>query len=225
MRSTPTSGVDLLVVAFSALASGEQEEAFARIAQVRLNRLAGEEGETAQYLRSLQRVAAYVGCELTPGLYRAARVELRAAGEDIVELNAVIRHFDSWRAAKEALELSGVTTPRKIEARFRSRLMGKVHRYREDTLEETLERCVADLGHVPLVIEFKHWRQREIELAKAQGRDLFLPSDSPYRRRWGSWEQALLHFGFTPEAIAERLEPGRSRSNESLEQFRFCSSA
>ena len=137
---------------------------------------------------------------------------MRESGEEIAELNTVIRYFSTWRAAKEALELSAVTTPRKIEARFRARLVGKVHRYREDTLRETLQRCAADLGHVPLVIEFEHWRQREIELAKAQGNDLFLPSDSPYRRRWQSWEAALLHFGFTPEAIAERLEPGRERS-------------
>jgi hypothetical protein len=212
LSSTSTSGADLLLVAFNALAPEEQEEAFVRIGDARLTRLAGEEDETAQFLRSLQRAQEHVGGELSPDLYRAARAELRESGEELAELNAVIRYFSTWRAAKEALELSAVTTPRKIEARFRARLVGKVHRYREDTLRETLQRCAADLGHVPLIIEFEHWRQRETELAKAQGRDLFLPSDSPYRRRWQSWEAALLHFGFTPEAIAERLEPGRERS-------------
>jgi hypothetical protein len=221
LSSTWTSGADLLLVAFNALAPEEQEEAFVRIGEARLTRLAGEDDETAQFLRSLQRVQEHVGGELSPDLYRAARAELRESGEEVAELNAVIRHFSTWRAAKEALDLSAVTTPRKIEARFRGRLVGKVHRYREETLRETLERCAADLGHVPLIIEFEHWRQREIELAKAQGRDLFLPSDSPYRRRWESWEAALLHFGFTPEAIAERLEPGREWSNGSLEQFQF----
>jgi hypothetical protein len=127
-------------------------------------------------------------------------------------------------AGQRGLELGDTTTPRKIEARFRSRLVGKVHRYREETLRETLERCAADLGHVPLIIEFEHWRQRKLELAKAQGQELFLPSDSPYRRRWGSWQDALLHLGFTPEAIAERLEPGRRHSNESLKRFQFGSS-
>jgi hypothetical protein len=78
-----------------------------------------------------------------------------------------------------------------------------------------------DLGHVPVVIEFELWRQREIELAKARGEDLFLPSDSPYRRRWGGWEAALRHFGFEPEEIEGRLEPGRERSNESLQRFQF----
>jgi catechol 2,3-dioxygenase-like lactoylglutathione lyase family enzyme len=219
-----TSATDLLIVAFSALAPEEQEEAFTKIAAAHLQRLAGEEDQTAHFLHSLQRVQQVAGGELTPGLYRAARAELRANGQEVVELNALIRYFGTWRQAKEALELSEATTPRKIEARFRSRLVGKVHRYREETLRETLERCAADLGHVPLIIEFEHWRQRELELAKAQGRELFLPSDSPYRRRWGSWEDALLHLGFTPEAIAERLEPGRTQSNESLKDSQFGSS-
>jgi hypothetical protein len=116
-----------------------------------------------------------------------------------------------------------VTTSAKIEARFRGRLVGKVHRYREDSLREAIEKCARDLGRVPLVIEFEHWRQREMELAKAQGQELFLPSDSPYRRRWGSWDEALLHFGFTPEAIKERFEPGRERSTAARTQFQFSS--
>lgn len=32
-----------------------------------------------------------------------------------------------------------------------------------------------------------------------------LPSDSPYRRRYGDWETALQHFGFTSDQLAERL--------------------
>lgn len=216
-----TSGAEIVAVGFAALGADEQEEAYARITDIRLTRLAGEESETSQLIASLRRVADAAGEELTPDLYRQVRRELIARGEEVAEFNAVIRHFGSWRAAKEALGLSEVTTPAKIEARFRARLVGKVHRYREDTLGDTLRKCAADLGHVPLVIEFAHWRQREIELAKAQGIYLFLPSDSPYRRRWGSWEAALLHFGFTPEAVKERLEPGRQRSDESLARYQF----
>jgi hypothetical protein len=218
---TATSGAELLAVAFTALAPEEQEEAFARINEIRLTRLAGEESATALFIRSLRRVADVVGDELTPDLYKSVRRELLAGGEEVVEFNAVCRHFGSWRAAKEALGLSDVTTPLKIEARFRSRLIGKVHRYREETLRETLEHCARDLGHVPLVIEFELWRQREIELAKARGEDVFLPSDSPYRRRWGGWEAALRHFGFEPDDIEARLEPGRERSSESLQRFQF----
>ncbi len=32
-----------------------------------------------------------------------------------------------------------------------------------------------------------------------------LPSTGPLRRRWKTWEAALLHFGFTPDQVAERL--------------------
>ena len=216
-----TSGAELLTVAFTALAAEEQEEAFARINDIRLTRLAGEESETALFIRSLRRVADVAGQELTPDLYKSVRRGLVADGEEVAEFNAVARHFGSWRAAKEALGLAEVTTPLKIEARFRSRLIGKVHRYREETLRETLEHCARDLGHVPLVIEFELWRQREIELAKARGEELFLPSDSPYRRRWGGWDAALLHFGFAPEEIEARLESGRERSNGSLERYQF----
>jgi Homing endonuclease associated repeat len=216
-----TSGADIVAVGFSALDADEQEEAYARITDIRVTRVAGEAGETAKFLASLRRVADVADGELSPDLYRRVRRELVAAGEDVAEFNAVLRHFGTWRAAKEALSLSEVSTAAQIEARFRKRLVGKVFRYREDTLRATLEKCAADLGRPPLVVEFEAWRCREIELAKAQGTELFLPSDSPYRRRWGCWENALLHFGFTPEAVAERLEPGRERSNESLTQFQY----
>lgn len=55
--------------------------------------------------------------------------------------------------------------------------------------------------------EFEWWRDHELELARAEGNDaLHLPSPNPYRRRWGSWEAALLYFGDTPDRVAERLE-------------------
>lgn len=177
----------------------------------------------ARHLRSLRRVADVVGGDLTPETYSRARRQLIAEGEEIVEINALRRFFGSWRAAKEALGLAEVDTPTKIEARFRSRRVGKVHRYRVDTLRDVLARCARDLGHVPLVIEFELWRQRELELAKARGEELHLPSDSPYRRRWGSWDNALLALGFAEEDVLARLEPGREASNVSLRRFQFGS--
>ncbi len=219
----PTSAIDLVVTAFSALAADEQDEAYTRIHDLRLTRLAGEDSEMARHLRSLRRVADVVGADLTPETYRAARRTLVADGEEVIEFNALLRYFGSWRAAKDAIGLAELETADKIEARFRSRLVGKVHRYREDTLRETLERCAGDLGHVPLIIEFEHWRRRELELAKARGEELFLPSDSPYRRRWGSWDKALLALGFSAEEVYARLEPGRDASNESLKRFQFGS--
>lgn len=223
--SVATSGSDIVTVAFAALSAEEQEEAYAKIADVRLTRLAGNESEFARHLRSLRRVADVVGGELTPDAYRVARRTLVASGEEIVEFNAISRFFGSWRQAKEALALDDVTTPRKIDARFRSRLVGKPHRYREATLKEILGRCADDLGHPPLVIEFEHWRYRELELAQAKGEELFLPSSSPYRRRWGSWDKALAALGFSAEEIEARFEPGRERSSQSLVRFQFTETA
>jgi hypothetical protein len=124
-------------------------------------------------------------------------------------------------AGEEAPGPSGATLPAKIAAGPRARSRGKVCRYREDTLREVLAECAIDLDHAPLVVEFERWRRREMERAKAQGREILLPSDSPYRRRWGSWESALLHLGLSPEAVRERLEPGRVRSAVALARFRF----
>ena len=219
------SAPDVLLVAFKALDLDDQEHAFALISDARLTRIAGDEGETARMIRSLRRIAEYVGVELTPDNYRDARKELIAEGEEIVERNALIRYFGSWRRAKEALSLSATQTPLKIEARFRARLLGKVHRYRDEKLEEAMMNCAEALGHAPLVVEFTLWRQRELELAKARGEELFLPSDSPYRRRWGSWENVLRHFGFSEDEIAGRLEHGREVCGRTLTGARYTKEA
>jgi hypothetical protein len=209
------------LIAFKALTPEEQEETYTKITDARVTRLAGEDSEMARHLRSLRRVADVVGDELTPELYTSARRQLIAEGEEIVEINALRRFFGSWSRAKEALGLADIATPLKIEARFRSKRVGKVHRYRDDTLREVVKRCAADLGHVPLVIEFELWRQREHELAKARGEELHLPSDSPYRRRWGSWDCAMVALGFSEDEVLARLEPGREASNESLARFQY----
>jgi hypothetical protein len=57
------------------------------------------------------------------------------------------------------------------------------------------------------VAEFDWWRERQFELAQAEGNDaLHLPSPHPYRKPWGSWEGALRHFGYDPELSGTRLE-------------------
>lgn len=210
MSEVGTTAPDLLLVAFEALSADEQDEAFERLSAARLRRLAGEHSATETALASLRRVTVELGEAPSPDAYKEVRERLRASGEELEPLSRIIRHFGSWRRAKEALQLSGETTPRRIEARFRSRRLGKVWRYTEKTLCEVLRRCAQDLGHVPQVAEFEWWRDRELELAAAQGNDaLHLPSAGPYRRRYGSWEQALLRFGYTPDEVAERLERGR----------------
>lgn len=136
-----TSAVDALLIVFEALPEDEREEAFERVSERRLEHLAGEESDTARLLRSLRRVAEEVGHTPTVTEYRDLERRLRGTDEAIEETNQVIRHFGSWRRAREALDLSATTTARKIEARFRARRLGKVWRYTEDTLRETLVRC------------------------------------------------------------------------------------
>jgi Homing endonuclease associated repeat len=95
----------------------------------------------------------------------------------------------------------------------------KVDRYSEDTLRDTLLRCVADLGHVPLIAEFSAWRERELKRTRA--RKVLLPTDSPYRYRYGTWERALLHFGFSEAKVRARLDAGRRRSTAATRPHRF----
>jgi hypothetical protein len=202
-----TTGVDVLVASFRALDEAEQEEAFERVRQLRLERLAGDDSEAAQHLRSLQRVADHLGELPTSTTYREARQELVADGEEIAEINILIRFFGTWRAALEFLELTRDDSVAKVEARFAKRKLGKIWRYTDQTLSEVLHRAISEIGHACQLAEFEHWRHRELEKARAKGEELHLPSGGPYRRRYGgTWEKALLHFGYTPDEVAERLE-------------------
>ena len=306
-----TSGADVVVAGFAALPRPEQEEAYARLSELRLRQLAAEEDETAVLIAALRRVADVTGGRLTPERYAAARDELRRNGVDVPHMAKLVRHFGGWAAAKEALALTEVTPVKKIEARFRARVEGgrphfsaseleaalrrcadelgrvpllseydawrekelalmrargqfprvpsvsvfrrrfgswektlvgigfatadvylrleppperasrlaKVNRYSEETLRDTLMRCVDELGYVPLIAEFNDWRRRE--LARTRKRKVILPSDSPYRYRYGTWAAALAHFGFDEAAIAGRLAAGRARSDASLAQYQF----
>jgi hypothetical protein len=204
-----TTAADLIEVIFNALPADEQDDVFTRISELRLRRLAGDESTVARMVRSLRQVAGYVGRTPTVADYRQAQRELTAAGADIEPFNRLYSYFDrSWARAIEALTLSDDTTPRRIEARFRYRKLAKIWRYTEDSLRTALQRCAEDLGgRAPMVAEFEHWRQRELELARARGDDtLHLPSATPYRKRWGTWEAALVHFGFDNDQRARRLD-------------------
>ncbi|HSS32053.1 MAG TPA: hypothetical protein VLL27_02085 [Solirubrobacterales bacterium] len=197
----------MLLIAYQALSTTEQEKTFELIHDARLQRLAGEDTETGRILASLKRVADLIG--EAPGVedYTRIRRQLIEDGEQLEPVSRIVKHFNgSWHLAREAISLSEITTPRRIDARFASRKLGKVWRYTDASLRETIKRCTSDLGHVPQVAEFDHWRQRELELAKARGEDLHLPSARPYRRRWGSWEAALIDLGYSESEIQGRLE-------------------
>ena len=158
-------------------------------------RRAGEDGKVALVPRSVKLVANEVGGaeELTSTSYRRGWKRLKERGQEVHNLHAVIKHFGSWRRAREALDLSASSSARAIEARFDKRRLDKVWRYTAESLRQALADCVETIGHVPQVAECDWWRQRHLELATAQGDDAkHLPSAGPYRRRYGSWEAALL---------------------------------
>jgi hypothetical protein len=81
-------------------------------------------------------------------------------------------------------------------------------------------RCVEHYKRPPLIAEFEWWRDRGLELARAQGNEnVHLPSSSPYRRRYGSWEGALLHFGFTLEEAEERFDHRAEFTNADADRY------
>ena len=97
--------------------------------------------------------------------------------------------------------------PSRVEQHVAARRLDKVWRYTEPTLRQAVVDCVAAIGRVPQVAEFEHWRRGALELRRAAGDDAaHIPSPTPYRRRYGTWEKALLKFGYTPDEVAERLE-------------------
>lgn len=205
----------MVAVAFAALTDQEQAEALEKILRGRSQRLAGSRKAEDRFLWSLRR-AAQIDPEgdLNTSRYRRAWRELRQRGEEIENLSSVVRHFGSWREAKEALELSNGLSDRQIIDRLAKRRLGKVWRYTADTLRQTLAESVAEVGHIPQVAEFECWRERKLELARAQGDNtLHVPGAGAYRRRFGSWEKALLELGYLPDEVAERLERGTSQAS------------
>jgi hypothetical protein len=202
-----TSGVQAILILHAALTPEEQEEAFAQLRERRIDAQGDAEREMESHVRSLRRVAEALGH--SPGVteYREVSQALIAEGEDVEPFSRLYRYFGkSWGRAQEALQLSGETTTKAIEARFAHRRLGKPVRYSEDELWEALARAVAHFGRVPNTQEYSWWRERQLELARARGEEKpHLPTDGPYRERWGGWEGGLLHFGYTPDAIAHRL--------------------
>lgn len=203
-EARPTSAVEVLTSCFSVLSPEEQEELLRACQSLWLSQLEEGNTEMKKMLASLQRVAEVLG--ETPGIddYKRVRTEL---DEDLEPVSRILKHFHgSWHLAREALDLTETSTPRRIQERFASRRLGKIWRYTDETLKATVVRASKEIGHAPQVAEFHWWRERQIELAKSRGEDLHLPSAAPYRRRFGSWADALRAFGFSEDAINQRLE-------------------
>lgn len=203
-----TGGVEAVLVLYEALSPDEREAVFERVSERRAAEQGAQETELARHLRALRRVAEVVGHTPSVDEYRLVSKRLRADGEEVESFASLYQHFrHSWPLAREALDLAQDASVRQVEARLRSRRLGKVARYSEADLRETLARAAAHYGRPPSVAEFSWWRDRQLELASAEGREHpNIPSDSCYRSRWKTWEAALLHFGHTPEEVALRLE-------------------
>lgn len=209
-----TSAVDALLVAARSLDAEERDDLLVALRAIVEREQAGELGEAARLLEGLRLAAEYAGQPPSPEGYDRTRRELHEQGIELPPRSQIIRRFDTWRGAKEALGLylspSKLTTPRRIEARFASRRLGKVWRYTDEMLAETMQRAVEHWGRPPRVAEFNHWRERELELARTRGDEhLHLPSPHPYRKRWDNWNAALLALGYAPEWIAERFDVTR----------------
>ena len=215
------TGADALITLYRALVPEEQDAAYERLTEIRLSQQQATETQLAKSLRSLRRVAEVLGRAPYVDDYRAISQQLRADGEDVEPFSRVYRTFDSsWSRAREALAWSGQTNARAIEARFQARRIGRIQRYPEDVLRETLAGATRHYGRPPSTAEFAWWRDRQIELARDAGEEHpNVPTDAPYRRRWKTWEAALLHFGYTTEQVALRWEQRTQVYNPNFDTF------
>ncbi|MBN8868738.1 MAG: hypothetical protein J0H66_02545 [Solirubrobacterales bacterium] len=204
VKAERTSGVDLLVSAFVTLNEVEQQAALAACQAKWLESCEAGNSEASLVFASLRR--SVEECGEFPGVeqYRDLRKSL---GEEILPFSRVLRFFNgSWHQAREAMDLLEVTTERRIQSRFESRQLGKIWKYTDETLRHCILEAGNAIGRAPQVSEYLWWREERRELAKAKGETLFLPTATPYRNRFGSWEGALLHYGYTQEEIDKRLE-------------------
>ena len=217
---SPTTGADALIVLYETLAPEEQDVAYERIHEARLRKQGVVETELATYLRSLRSVAEAIGREPTVDDYRLVSQRLREEGEDVQPFSRLYRFFGSWPRAREALALSDDRRASGLEARLRSRRLGKIARYTDDALRAAMAQAVEHYKRPPSVAEYSWWRGQQLALARAQGaEEPQLPSDSTYRSRWRTWEAALLHFGYTPEEVARRLEQRDQVFNRSADAY------
>jgi hypothetical protein len=210
MADAITSAVDILVIAYSSLGEAEKEEFGKRLDYIRVAREAETDDELGALLRSIRKAAEIVGCEVT----ELSVTEYRRLGkerEELAPLSRIVNRLGSWRQGREAAEWSVSQTTRKVEARLSMRgVKGKVWRYSRKVLQDSFNEALEHFGTVPMASEFDEYRQRRLELARAQGNHAFhFPQAHAYRRRLETWEKACLAMGATTDQLEERLERGR----------------
>jgi len=205
-----TTGDDALLVLYSALPREEQDAGYERITAHRLSADAASEDDMARYIRSLRRVVEQLGRFPTTTEYKTVSSELIAGGEDLESFARVYGRFGSWRRAAEALGLADSDSPRRVEARFKFRQRGRPHRFTDAQLADAMALAAAECRGVPTTEDYTWWRHGQLEVANAQGdHNLMLPSLATFRRRWGSWREALVGCGYTKEQVVERMGYGR----------------
>lgn len=145
------------------------------------------------------------------------RGQARARGEELwlPSVATFRRRHKTWEKAllRYGIDLRSVYARLEQPGQPRKRL-AKVDRYTDETLEETLQACIRSLGRVPLSEQFEAWRRRELKRRRAD--KIVLPSTAPYRRRFGSWQKALLHFGISQEEIDELLAEAMGKGLKNL---------
>lgn len=199
-----TSGVDLLVSAFMVLSEPEQQLVLKTCQARWLETCEAGNSEASLVFKSLRRAVEELGDFPGVDQYRDLRKSL---GEEILTYSRVVRFFNgSWHLARESMDLIEVTTERRIQSRFESRQLGKIWKYTDETLRHCIQEAGKSIGRAPQISEYMWWREQQRELAKARGETLFLPSATPYRQRFGTWEAALIHYGYSKEEIDKRLE-------------------
>jgi hypothetical protein len=90
------------------------------------------------------------------------------------------------------IELSDVMTAKKIEARFGGRVSGRRPCFTEEELIAAVNSCATALGRVPLLAEYDDWRLKELALMRTRGQWPRVASAAALRRRFKTWEGALL---------------------------------
>ena len=145
------------------------------------------------------------------------RDQARARGEELwlPSVSTFRRRHKTWEKAllHYGIDLRSVYARLEQPRQPRKRL-AKVDRYTDETLEQTLRASIRSLGRVPLSEQFEAWRRRELKRRRAD--KIVLPSTAPYRRRFGSWQSALLHFGVSRQEIDELLAAATERGLKNL---------
>lgn len=108
--------------------------------------------------------------------------------------------------------------------------VGRGYRWNDEQLAETLRAAARDLGRVPTVQAFSHYRQRRLDAAHAQGKAIALPSYTAFLARYRQWDVALVAAGLearggrSVHSIPGRPRGGRRRipDEEMFASIRLC---